>query len=793
MTEQNRLGVEAFFAIENFVKNIQQYNKRLAAAEDATEKYSKRVSKNQTQTSKDTESAVKMQIKSMRDLRWEIITIMFYFRLLSRAAQTVWQTISRGYEDHVQRVASQALASAYEEDLQSVVNSLQRASGQTLSSTDAIEAGLAGLTASQGQFVDQYGALWQAAEVITTVTGEDIIETFQELVQAIAEGDAKAAQSVAPFYDLQGAVEAYARAQGVAVDELSDSERQQVLLNQVLENTQILLENGADEAVAYERSIRQLTGQWRTFTDVLLEAGGGIDAVARLTESLNARLETATQIAAIAGGVFAGLGEVGELIYSNQPLTARGRGLMPFAQLVGTLGGAAQTLQRGGPEAFQEAFMRGFEERFRAAAEAMGVLDERTEDSTQSLQRWSEATEEALLTEDDIGSAIDHIFKYEDIVAKHQERLAEIEERYNRDRLRADRTYRDALIEAENNYQRRREDLISDHDSRLRLLYARRRADRERDLERHLLRLEHAREDYELRVLQSEREYQYERDRLVAEGDVLAIEELDARHALAQRSEEENYQQRVRQMQEMFDLQNQFQRESLDEQVAYLRQKLEEQLREAEEQYEQRVQKARDAYDEDLRQAQEKRQELLDQEAADFQRQREQWAEHWAEIVRETGLAIEQVRQIMAEYFGEGAILDEMMATFMERRAYEVDLINRLLGAVNESVSEAYSNATQAMTATQQLLGFNPLAGPGDAAAGPYLPTIIRQHEGTGFGQSAPPSQGYNLGWQGGPIPIELQATNTATGETQQYEGQLTNIALQQLLRTLSVQLRRAR
>jgi len=119
-----------------------------------------------------------------------------------------------------------------------------------------------------------------------------------------------------------------------------------------------------------------------------------------------------------------------------------------------------------------------------------------------------------------IGKAtVDYYDELRDIEADLQKDIAKIDER--------------ALKSREKAYDRYYKDLAK--------LQARAQKEEQRDLERHQLEMEFARRRYNLSVLQNERMYQYERLQLVAEGDVLAIEDLDARYELERQAAEENY------------------------------------------------------------------------------------------------------------------------------------------------------------------------------------------------------------------------------------------------------------
>lgn len=754
------IGVRACFeGLEDFSRRAEQYNQRLRDAEKATEQYAKKVNESQKQASTATQNASVDQLKALRTLRWEIITVLFYFRMIGTVAKAAWDSVSASYQSHLDLVSSQALASAYQDSVGDIVASLDRVTEGSLGTAQSVKVALTGLVATQGQFTDQYADLWQAAEVISTITGGEVIDIFGKLASAISDGSAKAAESVAPFYDLTGAVEKYAEAQGKTADELSLAERQNALMNSVLDDTQIMLENGANVAVDYARGVQELEGAWKDLTNVFFASIGVTEGAGGVLDFLAQRLETVSQLVTIAGAKFAGFFAYVKSILSQLVLPES------FADFLWMGDEIVASIKNIDTEAARAASVEAFRARFNQATEAMGKFEDSTNQSARTLERFGDTSRR--VTEQDLGGAINHLLKYQDIVEQHNKRLADIESRYNEDVIDAQDKYYEKLQDAEDRYNKARQDALDKYNKRVAKQIRDDQDDEAKRLAQHLQRLQFAEEDYQLRRVQNEREYQYERELLVARGDVLGIEDLDARHQLQQQSDEENYNLRIKQMQEAYDLQQAYERKALDDQINYLKENLQDQLQEIEDQYRERLADAQKAYDEEMADAAENRRKLLDEEAADFAEQRKQWAEHWAEIVRQTNLSTDQIFQILQGYFGQGATLDEMMSAFMARRELEVQIIAQMLASVNGAVSGWTDEALANFTSTQRLINMAPTPTSG-AGASPYMGSY-----GTPYGpqMSAGAQPGLStygqvsMVWGGGSIPVTM--TNPATGVVQ--------------------------
>ncbi len=199
-----------------------------------------------------------------------------------------------------------------------------------------------------------------------------------------------------------------------------------------------------------------------------------------------------------------------------------------------------------------------------------------------------------------------------------------------------------------------RADAYANYYSQLRAMQRQAQRQEEDAAKQHQLEMEYMQKRYQLDVLQNERIYQYNRQQLVAEGDVLAIEDLDARYELERQAAEENYELQREQTEAMYRLQAEIQAEAMAEQIAALKDALTEQLTSIEESRQERIADAQAQAAEEQAAAQEAyaqalidaqvayAEQLAEQEAAEAERLNN-LATFLAEFALENDLTVSQV------------------------------------------------------------------------------------------------------------------------------------------------------
>lgn len=261
-------------------------------AQKSLEEYT-RAQRQANREEKESDKTLYAKIRTIRDLRWQIITFMFFIRQASMYAKRAWETFVDVTGLDAQAKALRSLSKSIETDIDAIAASLDEASDYSLGWRKSMEVAISGVLADMGEFASRYAEFWEAAEVASVISGEEVEDVFKRLVQAIAEGDAAAVDAVMPFYNAQRAVMDYAEASGRAVDELDRQERQQIIVNQIMDTTNDLMETSVSDAVGLERAIRELKGAWLDFRHEMVLVALGTDDVGEALGEIIGPIKTA--------------------------------------------------------------------------------------------------------------------------------------------------------------------------------------------------------------------------------------------------------------------------------------------------------------------------------------------------------------------------------------------------------------------------------------------------------------------------------------------------------------------
>ncbi len=228
------------------------------------------------------------------------------------------------------------------------------------------------------------------------------------------------------------------------------------------------------------------------------------------------------------------------------------------------------------------------------------------------------------------------------------------------------------------------------------------------DLKRHLLEMEFARRQHQLSQVQNERVYQYERARLVAEGDVLAIEDLDARYKLERKAQEENFQLQMEQSEALFRLQAKIQAEAMRDQIRELQSALQEQLRaieegrrkqidEAEERAAEERMQAKTAYGDQLADARETYEEAKEEKRKAEEAQLKDTAEFLADLSHETGIGLDELLAVYQTRYGANSELVKLTKQTYDEVERETQFwtaaITNLMSEAGKQAGSAFSRA----------------------------------------------------------------------------------------------------
>jgi hypothetical protein len=186
-----------------------------------------------------------------------VFAISAAFAALNRAAQ--FETIISGTEQLAAAVGSSATI---------VVDRLKEVTQGQLSVIEA--ATQANLALSAGFNVDQIGELGEVANKASKALGRNLTDAFQRITRGAIKLEPELLDEIGIFTRIEPAVEAYARELGKAVSQLTQFERRQAFVNQVIKDGQQAFQDvdvsGKSTQVTFERLVAN-------FTDLALVVG----------------------------------------------------------------------------------------------------------------------------------------------------------------------------------------------------------------------------------------------------------------------------------------------------------------------------------------------------------------------------------------------------------------------------------------------------------------------------------------------------------------------------------------
>lgn len=310
----------------------------------------------------------------------------------------------------------------------------------------------------------------------------------------------------------------------------------------------------------------------------------------------------------------------------------------------------------------------------------------------------------------------------------------------------------------------------------------------------HALEMEYAQRRYNLTLLQNERLYLYNRGQLVAEGDVLAIDDLDARYELEKQAQKENFDLQMQQAEAMYRLQARIQREAMRDSIAELQLGLREQLAEIEANRRDQVTEAQQTAAEKQAEAEKAATEALAKEQLAMQEQLAEQekahderladlAEYLAEFGQKLGFSYADTLSLAQNYFGVDGDFDTLFKNEWERQASYTEIFT---AAIQRMVANSVAQLNVLGTKIRSIAaagggsgGFSGNVRTNPTGSRPYAyayggefvtstPTPImvgeRGPERVVVQPLSPIGVGGNvsMSWKGGPIPIN--ATGSMSG-----------------------------
>lgn len=174
---------------------------------------------------------------------------------LSMEAEQI-QSVQQGFDE----LAKNAGLSGEE-----LKKSLEDASGGLINTTDLLQAGSKAII-QLGTNASQMGQLMTVARQASAVFGGSVTENFQGIVQAVSTGNQRMLKHLGLTVDVNKAYQDYANSLGVSVSALTEVDKQQAVLNAVIEKA----------ATAYQGvnlNIKENTNLWQQFKTTLSEIG----------------------------------------------------------------------------------------------------------------------------------------------------------------------------------------------------------------------------------------------------------------------------------------------------------------------------------------------------------------------------------------------------------------------------------------------------------------------------------------------------------------------------------------
>lgn len=392
------LGLRAVFDDSDAQRRMTQFNNRLHATESALDKFERRSVQTSKKTADAQETSAKKQMKGLRSLRWELVTIMFFMRIMSRAVTAAWERMGEAAEDRAMIEGVKALAAAYRQNLREIVEELHAVADGTQTTADLVGATQQALLEDQGRFAEEYASLWEQARLAAAVTGVETEKIFVSMVEALAQGEGQILDSTAALYQMEVALMAYAVATGRTVDELEEQEKVQVMLNRIQDVTNALIASGAEEALNESATLERLATAWHNLT-------GALAAVMETTGFI----ETFTDVVIAAAQAVAvlGAGLATHLVLMHKWRT---EGFMMFADLEGLA------------ETVRDTFLFNFQR----IAEGMGGMFEDIERETMAMEGADLMPDFEPAIEDRIRDYHEFLEKINALTMRYQSRLEDL-------------------------------------------------------------------------------------------------------------------------------------------------------------------------------------------------------------------------------------------------------------------------------------------------------------------------------------------------------------------------------
>jgi hypothetical protein len=436
-----------------------------------------------------------------------------------------------------------------------------------------------------------------------------------------------------------------------------------------------------------------------------------------------------------------------------------------------------------------EAEERAVQERADAAQEARDELDKQVEDEEDLLSKQAKTLTDFLNRMAEVRE--DYHRKLKDLETKSARRRERDLAKHTVAIEKQIRKGLKALEKITKNYYKKRDKLIADYEKRVAKAQAKTDESNKKARDNYEMEERHRRERFNLDMLQSERRYQFARANLVAEGDTLAIEQLDARYKLEQQEAKENEALRRKQAEEAHAARIEEAKEIAKIQAEAIAEELAEALAELQESYRDQMAERREADRDRLREMEQAFQEQQRLRGEDDELARQKAEEDYQRQLRDLGsnlaaqeeiqqLGAQNVERILDLYYGEGGISDLVMEGWHERENIRIATTATLLELLGQKANEAVVDMKTAEAAMESArpwtwggMGWTGVTmDEGGVVAGPATVQV-----GAGIVEAFTPiarmGGAMDLSWTGDPIQV-AGLEGAAPGDASEFVRSLT-------------------
>lgn len=612
------------------------------------------------------------------------------------------------------RASFDALAKSVGQDADSMLNDMRKASRGMVADTELILHANQAMLLNVAKTGEELGQLLDAARVLGQAMGKDTAASFNDLVIGLGRLSPRILDNLGIANEGEKTFSIYAKSIGKTAQALTDAEKKQALINQVMKAAQPLLDAeakaGDNAANKFERFTAELENSKEALGDLLLAAGAtdslekatdGFEESIRALERLDNWLKTAKRDWDAWNDSLGTSPTLDAIVEQNQEIqkwiahVGRAIGTRdPFPQGLPTLLPSAANRSGNGPRPR------------RAATGPVGFDEDQTE---LIVDRWRDIQEiEADAIEDRLDAARQYEEQRTTILRDYGKMINREAEDFARQRARAEQDQLNQIADIRRDAGRREARQVEDLErtlSRARTDSAERIGEAREDANKRLADL-----DEDFRREQAKRERDFKDDMLSAAGRLDAIRLLELRKDRAKELQDR----KEAHKEQRDDLQ-----EQLDERIDDENKALAKSIENARDAHQRQLDDAREADRlrlEDMREDFEERKRREDEDRAiNLERMAEDHQDQLAEMARQHALDLAQIDQQEQEKRTK-------VQTAFEDALAELGIMTAAWIKENKRVTDAaiadYMRATNAIAL--MAAGLNP-AGAGAGGSHPSL------------------------------------------------------------------------